>query len=225
MPGGYRDKTLITPALFSRPLPPPTPGEEGEKQEKTTRTAGTRRTREISKTAPIGFPSPGEGGGEGAGEGTGVRVPGWGRSEAATERFSLPGWSGELAAGRTELRPLDLPAAIARLTDPGAALKTLHWGRNYLYVSRLETAAGPLEVVVKQFRHRSLRDRLRRRLAGSKAAKSWRVANALLAAGLQTPEPVMLLESTGESVPAFYVCRHLAEVTEARYLFRAAAAR
>jgi len=108
------------------------------------------------------------------------------------------------------------------LTDPGAALKTLHWGRNYLYVSRLETVAGPLEVVVKQFRHRSLRDRLRRRLAGSKAAKSWRVANALLAAGLQTPEPVMLLESTSESGPAFYVCRHLAEVTEARYLFRAA---
>ncbi|MEA2603413.1 MAG: hypothetical protein QOF89_4405, partial [Acidobacteriota bacterium] len=25
-------KTLITPALFSRPLPPPSPGEEGEKQ-------------------------------------------------------------------------------------------------------------------------------------------------------------------------------------------------
>ncbi|HSS77319.1 MAG TPA: lipopolysaccharide kinase InaA family protein [Thermoanaerobaculia bacterium] len=111
------------------------------------------------------------------------------------------------------------------MIDPGAAVKTLHWGRNYLYVSRLETAAGPLEVVVKQFRHRELRDRLRRRLAGSKAAKSWRVANALLAAGLQTPEPVMLLESTDESGPAFYVCRHLADVTEARYLFRAAVAR
>ncbi|HEX3555761.1 MAG TPA: lipopolysaccharide kinase InaA family protein [Thermoanaerobaculia bacterium] len=121
-----------------------------------------------------------------------------------------------------ELRPADLAAAIERLTDPGAALRTLHWGRNYLYVSRLETAAGPLEVVVKQFRHRSLRDRLRRRLAGSKAAKSWRVANAILAAGLQTPEPVMLLEAASESGPAFYVCRHLPDVTEARYLFRAA---
>src|SRR5436309_298602 len=136
--------------------------------------------------------------------------------------FALPGWNGELPAGRMEFRPTDLAGAVARLTDPGAALKTLHWGRNYLYVSRLETAAGPLEVVVKQFRHRSLRDRLRRRLKGSKAAKSWRVANALLAAGLQTPEPVMLLESTSESGPAFYVCRHLPDVTEARYLFRAA---
>ncbi|HEX4961580.1 MAG TPA: lipopolysaccharide kinase InaA family protein [Thermoanaerobaculia bacterium] len=117
---------------------------------------------------------------------------------------------------------MDLPAAIERLIDPGAALKTLHWGRNYLYVTRLETAAGPLEVVVKQFRHGSLRDRLRRRLSGSKAAKSWRVAHALLAAGLQTPEPVILLESANESGPAFYVCRHLEGVTEARYLFRAA---
>jgi hypothetical protein len=122
-----------------------------------------------------------------------------------------------------ELRLTDLAGAVERLIDPGAAVKTLHWGRNYLYVSRLETAAGPLEVVVKQFRHGEARDRLRRRLSGSKAAKSWRVANALLAAGLQTPEPVMLLESAEESGPAFYVCRHLPEVTEARYLFRAAA--
>ncbi|HEY4574257.1 MAG TPA: hypothetical protein VIJ26_09850, partial [Thermoanaerobaculia bacterium] len=105
-------------------------------------------------------------------------------------------------------------------------MKTLHWGRNYLYLSRLETAPGPVEmpveVVVKQFRHRSLRDRLKRRLQGSKATKSWRAAQALLAAGLQTPEPVMRIESAGEEGPAFYVCRHLPGLTEARYLFRAA---
>ena len=35
----------------------------------------------------------------------------------------------------------------------------------------------------------------------------------------------MLLESADESGPAFYVCRHLPEITEARYLFRAVAAR
>jgi tRNA A-37 threonylcarbamoyl transferase component Bud32 len=120
---------------------------------------------------------------------------------------------------------VDLPAAVERLTDPGAALKTLHWGRNYLYVSRLETVAGPIEVVVKQFRHRGLRDRLRRRLRGSKAAKSWRIATALREAGLATPEPLMLLESESETGPAFYVCRYLPDVTEARYLFRAAAER
>ncbi|HEX9942920.1 MAG TPA: lipopolysaccharide kinase InaA family protein, partial [Thermoanaerobaculia bacterium] len=120
------------------------------------------------------------------------------------------------------MRPPDLPAAVARLIDPGAAIKTLHWGRNYLYVSRLETAAGPIEVVVKQFRHRALPDRLRRRLWGSKAAKSWRVARALLAAGLSTPEPVMLIESASETGPSFYLCRHLPDVIAARYLFRAA---
>ena len=110
---------------------------------------------------------------------------------------------------------------MARLTDPGAAVKTLHWGRNYLYVSRLDTVAGPVDVVVKQFRHERAKDRLRRRLKGSKAAKSWRVARALLEAGILTPEPVMLLESTAESGPAFYVCRHVTGVIEARYFLRA----
>lgn len=138
------------------------------------------------------------------------------------EPFSIPGWTGELAA---DLRPPDLARAVAGLTDPGAALKTLHWGRNYLYVSPLETAAGPVEVVVKQFRHTTARDRLRRRLTGSKAEKSWRVARAMLDTGLLTPEPVMHIESVREGGPSFYVCRHLPDVTEARYLFRAAAAR
>ncbi|MFP5285564.1 MAG: lipopolysaccharide kinase InaA family protein, partial [Thermoanaerobaculia bacterium] len=133
--------------------------------------------------------------------------------------FSLPGWTGELSPGFV---PQDLASAVARLTDPAAALKTLHWGRNYLYVSRLETAGGPVEVVVKQFRNRDARDRLRRRWRGSKAAKSWRVARALLAAGLSTPEPLMLLESESETGPSFYVCRYLPDMVEARYLFRAA---
>jgi tRNA A-37 threonylcarbamoyl transferase component Bud32 len=142
-----------------------------------------------------------------------------------TVRFSLPGWTGELAV---PFRPADLAREVARLADPGAALKTLHWGRNYLYVSRLETESGPVEVAVKQFRERGARDRLRRRLdrgrRGSKAARSWRVARALLAAGIATPEPVMLVESASEGGPSFYVCRYLPGLTEARYLFRAAAA-
>lgn len=108
------------------------------------------------------------------------------------------------------------------LTDPASALKTLHWGRNYLYTARLETVRGPVEVVVKQFRNRGTRDRLKRRFAGSKAEKSWRVARALLAAGLSTPEPVMRIESASEAGPSFYVCRYLPDMVEARYLFRAA---
>lgn len=108
------------------------------------------------------------------------------------------------------------------LTDPALALKTLHWGRNYLYTSRLETLAGPVEVVVKQFRNRGTRDRLKRRLQGSKAEKSWRVARALLDADLSTPGPVLRLESASETGPSLYVCRYLEGVVEARYLFRAA---
>ncbi|HYO11672.1 MAG TPA: lipopolysaccharide kinase InaA family protein [Thermoanaerobaculia bacterium] len=133
--------------------------------------------------------------------------------------FALPGWTGEVSP---DFAPVDLAGAVALLTDPAAAVKTLHWGRNYLYISRLETVRGPLEVVVKQFRNRDARDRLRRRWRGSKAAKSWQVARALLAAGLSTPNPVMLLESQDESGPSFYICRYLPNMVEARYLFRAA---
>jgi hypothetical protein len=107
---------------------------------------------------------------------------------------------------------------VARLTDPGASLETLHWGRNYLYVSRIETETGPVDVVVKQFRGHSVKDRWR----GSKAERSWRVAHALLDAGLLTPEPVLLIEPTDGDRPSFYVCRHLAGLLEARYLLRAA---
>ncbi|HBL30101.1 MAG TPA: hypothetical protein DD490_24965, partial [Acidobacteria bacterium] len=133
--------------------------------------------------------------------------------------FVLPGWTGAVSGALPEL---DLAREVARLVDPAAALKTLHWGRNYLYVVRLETAAGALDVVVKQFRHLGLRDRLKRRVQGSKAAKSWRVAHALGATGLATPEPLLLIESEGEAGPAFYVCRHLTDVHETRYLLRAA---
>jgi tRNA A-37 threonylcarbamoyl transferase component Bud32 len=135
------------------------------------------------------------------------------------EPFTLPNWTGEISPA---YRPVDLEATVRALTDPASAIKTLHWGRNYLYVARLETVGGPVEVVVKQFPHQSARERLRRRWRGSKAEKSWRVANALLAAGILTPEPVMRIESADEAGPSFYVCRYLPDVVEARYLFRAA---
>ena len=132
-----------------------------------------------------------------------------------SEPFSIPGWTGELNA---DLRPSDLEGEVRRLADPGSALKTLHWGRNYLYLSQMEG----VDVVVKQFRHDRLRPRLDRKLKGSKAERSWRVAQALLAAGILTPEPVMRIESADEAGPALYVCRFLEGATEARYLLRAA---
>jgi hypothetical protein len=134
--------------------------------------------------------------------------------------FAIDGFTGQIAEG---LRLADPERELARLTDPGAALKTLHWGRNYLYLTRCETAGGgPLEVVVKQFRNRGLRDRLRRRWFGSKAEKSWRVARAMAAAGIATPEPLLLIESTCPTGPSFYVSRYAAGALEARYLLRAA---
>ena len=132
-----------------------------------------------------------------------------------TEPFSIPGWTGELNAG---LRPSDLEGEVRKLADAGSALKTLHWGRNYLYLSRMEGT----DVVVKQFRHDRLRRRLDRKLKGSKAERSWKVAQALLAAGIPTPEPVMRIESVEEAGPALYVCRFLDGAIEARYVLRAA---
>jgi Lipopolysaccharide kinase (Kdo/WaaP) family len=139
--------------------------------------------------------------------------------EPRVRDFSLGDVTGKIAAG---LELPDLERAVERLTDPGAATKTLHWGRNYLYLTRCETAAGPLEVVVKQFRNAGLRDRIRRRLGGGKAAKSWRVAQAMAAAGIATPEPLLLIESRCPTGPSFYVCRYLAGAVEARYPLRAA---
>jgi len=145
---------------------------------------------------------------------------------SASERFQIQGYHGEVAA---DFVPRDLEAAVARLVDPASAVETLHWGRNYLYVTRLECAAGgdgdapeSVPVVVKQFRNEGLRRRLERRLRGSKAERSWRVGRALEAAGIDTPRPVMVIESDAPDGPSFYVSRYLEEATEARYLLRAA---
>jgi len=150
-----------------------------------------------------------------------------GGAAAATEPFEL----GEGASGvrggvhgeiKTAFRPRDLAAEVRRLIDPAASIESLHWGRNYLYLARLETVAGPVDVVVKQFRGESLKERLSRRFRGTKAARGWRGAQAMVAAGLPTPEPVMMVESERPDGPSFYICRHLSGTIEARYLLRAA---
>lgn len=131
--------------------------------------------------------------------------------------FAFDGFRAEAAAGFAVADPV---AEARRLLDPACALETVHWGRNYLYRARVETASGPLDVVVKQFRNASLGDRLRRRLSGDKAAKSWRMALALAAAGFETPEPLLWVEPSGEG-PSLFVTRYLAGRTELRYWLRA----
>ena len=126
------------------------------------------------------------------------------------EPFAAPGVVGETTAGPPP----------PGLLDPASAQRTLHWGRNYLWVADWP---GEGAVVVKQFRHESLRASLSRRLRGSKARRSFAIARALAAAEVVTPEPLLWAESVGARGPAWYVCRLVAG-TEARYPFRALAA-
>lgn len=164
----------------------------------------------------------------GEGESPGERV-------GRFERFAFPGWSGEIARRYRPACREALEAEIRRLIDPAAAIRTLHWGRNYLYLARLgaasleaaaprEGSARPesTEVVVKQFRRDRASERLRNRVRGDKAGRSWGTAWELLAAGVPTPEPVAWVESDDPAGPSFFICRYLPDAIEARYLFRAA---
>ena len=80
--------------------------------------------------------------------------------------FSFVGWRGEV---RKDLVDEDrLEQTVHRLSDPGQAKETLHWGRNYLYATDLSGVSldGTAEAVVKQFSNRSSRKRWKRRLSG-----------------------------------------------------------
>ncbi len=136
----------------------------------------------------------------------------------APPTFDLGDLRGEVAES---LRSAELEATVRRLIEPANAESTLHWGRNYLYTVRVDTLAGARTVVVKQFRHTGLRERWRRRARGSKAARSWQAARAVLAAGVRTPEPLALVESKALSGPAWYVCGLLDDALELRYFLRA----
>jgi len=120
--------------------------------------------------------------------------------------------------------PADLEAEVRRLIDPGAALETVYWDRNYLYRAELRTAKGPVDVVVKQFRPEGLKDRLRRlRGGGGKAERSWRMGQAFHAAGVPTAEPLMLIEPRDHDSASFFITQYMPGVFESRYLLRAVA--
>ncbi|HEX4952636.1 MAG TPA: lipopolysaccharide kinase InaA family protein [Thermoanaerobaculia bacterium] len=135
------------------------------------------------------------------------------------EPFAITGFAGEIAG---PARPDE--EVLRRLLDPGAALESIHWGRNYLYRAELPAPGGAIPVVVKQYREDGARDRLRRALRGSRARRAWRAARALTAAGVPTPEPVLFAEPVGGGGASFFVCRHLPGAVEARHLLRAARA-
>lgn len=138
------------------------------------------------------------------------------------EPFRTGGFTGRIVtAWKPEGSRRELAAEMGRLLDPASAEKTLHWGRNYIYLAHLSTVEGELPVAVKQFPNEGWRKRLRRRLKGTKARQSWQIARALRAAGIATPEPVLYADSERPDGPAYFVTRYLDDVFEARYLFRA----
>ena len=140
--------------------------------------------------------------------------------EEATELFKPfagNGIYGEIARAH---RPDDVVAEISRLIDPASAMATIHWGRNYLYTADMNGASGVVPVVVKQFRNQGWQKKLERRLRGSKATRSWHVAKELLRVGIETPEPIALVESDRPDGPSFFIARLLDDAYEVRQFFR-----
>ncbi len=137
---------------------------------------------------------------------------------ASIERFDIEGFRCEIPAGAGLVDPA---AAASRVSDPAAATDTVHWGRNYLYGVILDGTAGDVAAVVKLFRNQGWRRRLERRLKGSKAERSFRMALAVRDRGVRTPEPLLLLESKETEGPSIFVSRRIENAVEARYMFRA----
>lgn len=114
-------------------------------------------------------------------------------------------------------------AALRRVLDPANAVRSLHWGRSYLYEAAWPGSRdeGDVAVVVKQFRHDDLWARLRRRRRGTRARLSFDAARRLRRLGIATPEPVLYAESKTLEGPAWFVCTLLPEARELRYVLRA----
>lgn len=156
--------------------------------------------------------------GPGAGPGRGMSASSEPVSSAPPEHvaFDTPSWYGEIVRG------LDIDEArLETLIDPASATETIHWGRNYLFRTLFETPGGALDVVVKQFRNVGRRKELDRKLRGSKAERSWKMAKAFVDAGIPTARPLIWIESKQADGPSYFITEHLGETVEARYVFRA----
>ena len=140
-----------------------------------------------------------------------------GGSGSGFDAFSGGGYRGEAASIHCDE---SLLREVQRLADPSAAEETIHWGRNYLYTATFRSPVEAVKVVVKQFRNKGWLRRADRRLRGSKAERSWRVAKELTRVGLSTPEPILLVESAAADGPSFFVSRLLENAVEVRHFFR-----
>jgi hypothetical protein len=137
----------------------------------------------------------------------------------ATRPLAHAGWRGGAAGSLRFASPAAETAALAALLD-AERWPSVHRGRNRLWRAELETSDGVRPVVVKRFGRENAWHRLRRRLFGGKAARSYAAAEALLAAGVATPEPLLWLEAADRSTGVF-VAAALAGAWEARALIHA----
>jgi len=137
--------------------------------------------------------------------------------EPRFEAFAGGGFHGELSVAH---RPTDVAGEIARVVDPAASVETIHWGRNYIYAADFKTASGSVPVVVKQFSNQGWFKLFERRVRGSKAERSWRVAKELVTIGLPTPDQILWVESDELAGPSFFVARRLEDAAEVRQFFR-----
>ena len=132
------------------------------------------------------------------------------------ERFDLGEVAGEVVTDYAPVEPIELE----RVCDPGSARRSIHWGRNYLYVVDWRSAAGTVPVVVKQFRNAGWKARVRRRMRGTKASRAFAVARRLQALGVGTAAPLLYADSREVEGPAWFLSEHLEGKLEARYLLR-----
>jgi len=135
--------------------------------------------------------------------------------------LSLPPFKGEIA----ELYAT--PEFFSLLADPGSLLsgpgaEILLDGRNKVAAAKVALGErGQIDIVVKSFGSLGL-TKLKSLVQPSKAAKAWRGARALVAAGFRTAPPIAYLERrTGGFVSeSFFVAGRLAGPLEIRGLLR-----
>jgi len=130
--------------------------------------------------------------------------------DAAGEQVRLGPYTGVLSGRVTGPARAELARLPQRLADPSVEL--LSAGRNRNVRLRLPGFGGNGDVVAKAFGRQSrLKDAIDR-LRGTKAARTWRAAAHLAAAGLGTPAPLGYLErwDGARLRESYYLCAYAA---------------
>jgi hypothetical protein len=136
-------------------------------------------------------------------------------------RFDRPPFKGEIDEA---FRGPEFEAALARIRelieDPRA--EVLLKGRNTVVALDLPLGSGrSISCVAKSYRAAGLQ-KIKTLVVPSKAAKAWRGARALAAAGIETPRPLAYLErrSGGTVAESFFIAERVPGLPEIRALFR-----